>query len=341
MNKGIENGWYVPSWADPEKRKQKELRQDASGLSFALLMAQPVSAVLTIIAVFVLVLCGANVLAPGTESVGGLPPTAYYFLSAMASVVSVVGPFWILLILRKKRLADTILVEKTGVLNGLLIAVSGLFLSIVMNIPANLLTELLERFGLNGDVNTAAMQVYSLPDVLGLLLGVVIVAPLAEEFAFRGVLVSVMRRWGDWFAVAFSTVVFAMAHMSVQALPVVVVGGFVMALIYVRTRNIWINILIHFLNNLFATLPIVLSFFFGEQVAAQADSLSFLLICIAGVVSIGVLLLRRRLGHPVFKTKMERGEPVRGKVRQMILNPGFIVYTVFFLAMTTWLTVYV
>lgn len=333
----VPNGWYIPAWADPEKRRQRELRSAASRISLAVLLTQPISLVFSMLAMTLLTLCGVNFLFPAADTIAGFPPAAYYFLTALISIVSMVVPFCVLLALQKKSLADTIMVEKNGAAQGFLIAVAGAFICIVMNIPANLISSLLEGLGLNGAANTESMVAYSLPDLIALWMAVVVVAPLAEEFAFRGVTVALMRRWGDWCAVVFSAIIFAMAHFSFQAMPVVLVGGFIMALLYVRTRNIWINILVHFINNLLATLPIVVDFFFGEQAAAAVDSVSFIGICVAGIAAIGILGFRHFGGHPVFKTQMQRGEPVRAKWLHLFVNPGFLVYFAVFIGLAVWM----
>lgn len=327
-------GWYIPEWADPQKLEQKELRRASSRLSFAVLASLPIQLLLSSLAAALLMLCGANLFAFAENTISGFPATAYYLISSIVSFVSIVVPFSLFLLLGKRRLTDTILVEKNGALNSLLLVFAGLFICMVMNIPANLISQLLEGMGLNGAVNTENFTVGSVTDLITMLVSVVLVAPVTEEFAFRGVTVAVMRRWGDWTAVVFSALIFGMAHYSFQALPVVLIGGFVMALLYVRTRNIWVNIFVHFLNNLIATLPIALGFLFGDAVAQMAEGISFLAVVVLGVAAIIALVIRSRTGRPVFRSPMQRGVPVKNKALQIVGNPGFIVYFIGFAAMS-------
>lgn len=327
------SAWYVPAWADPQKLEQKELRRASSRLSFAVLASLPIQMLLSMLASLLLMFCGVNLYALGANSIGGFPATAYYLLSSVVSFVSIVLPFSFFLFLGKRRLEDTILVEKTGALNGVLLVFAGLFICMIMNIPANLISQLLEQAGLNGAVNTESFTVNSAADLVTMFLAVVLVAPVTEEFAFRGVTAAVMRRWGDWPAVIFSALIFAMAHYSFQALPVVLMGGFVMALLYVRTRNIWINIFVHFLNNLIATLPIAVEYLFGTDAAQIADNAAFFAVVGFGISALVILLVRHFAGHPVFRSPMQHGIPVRNKALQLVVNPGFITYFVCFIAM--------
>ncbi|WP_346292959.1 type II CAAX endopeptidase family protein [Sphaerothrix gracilis] len=83
-----------------------------------------------------------------------------------------------------------------------------------------------------------------------MMLNVVMVAPIAEEFIFRGVL---LHRWGTKWntpaAVVVSSLLFGILHTNVVGL---FVFGLVMALLYLRTRSLWAPIFCHMLNNILA-----------------------------------------------------------------------------------------
>ena len=302
-----------PKWADPARLEQKELRRAASRLSFATMTSLPIQVLWTTLATLILTVCGVNFMGPNT--IGGFPPTAYYLISSIASFLSIVLPFSFFLFFGKRKLSDTVLVEKNGVLNSVLLVFAGLAVSVLMNIPANLISQLLEGAGLNGDANTADLLALTPVQALTMFVSVVLVAPVTEEFAFRSVTTAVM------------------AHYSIQSLPVVLTAGFVMALLYVRTRNIWVNIFVHMLNNLLATLPIALEGLVGADAANIASNLLTYIVYGLGLIALVVLLIRNFTGHKVFRTPMQRGVPVRGKALWMFVNPGFICYYVLFVVM--------
>lgn len=322
-----------PPWADPQKREQKELRKAASRLSLATAASIPLSTLLAALAGVFLALCGVSLSLPVGEGMSGMPPTVYYLFSSTMSFLTMVLPFALFIALGKRRLVDSILVEKTGLFNGILLSLAGLFICILMNIPANLLSSIFEEAGLNGASNTDTMVVNSTWDVITLLLSVVLVAPVAEEFAFRGVTVAVMRRWGDWPAVFFSGLIFAMAHYSFQAMPVVFTGGFVMALLYVWTRNIWVTVFVHFLNNTVATLPIIAEFYGGEAVSNAVSNISMLAVAALGIASIIILTVRHATDKHRLSFRLEKGVAARKKALWMFVNPGFIIYFIMFIIM--------
>jgi membrane protease YdiL (CAAX protease family) len=76
-----------------------------------------------------------------------------------------------------------------------------------------------------------------------------IVAPLAEEIVFRGLIFGYLRRWGIPSAILISTALFAALHLP--ALPITqIVGGFVFAIAYHTGRSLMVPIVIHVLGNL-------------------------------------------------------------------------------------------
>jgi hypothetical protein len=78
-----------------------------------------------------------------------------------------------------------------------------------------------------------------------------IVAPVAEEVFFRGVLYGFLRRWGIGVAIVLSTVAFAFAHGLGHGLPMTqVVGGILFAAAYEIEKNLVVPITIHCLGNM-------------------------------------------------------------------------------------------
>ena len=98
------------------------------------------------------------------------------------------------------------------------------------------------------------------------LLTTSVCAPILEEILFRGqVLGSCRERFGTFWAVIISAVLFALAHFSVpQQLVNAFVVGLILGYIYVRTGSLLAVIIIHAINN-------GLAFVTMELVSEQAD----------------------------------------------------------------------
>lgn len=84
---------------------------------------------------------------------------------------------------------------------------------------------------------------------LTLLLSVFI-SPVVEEYLFRGALLSRLRPYGDSFAIAASTVLFALMHNSLPQLFLALAVGLVLGWLTVRTGSLRTGILLHMLFNL-------------------------------------------------------------------------------------------
>ncbi|MFZ2633720.1 MAG: type II CAAX endopeptidase family protein [Desulfosalsimonadaceae bacterium] len=86
-----------------------------------------------------------------------------------------------------------------------------------------------------------------------------VIAPIAEEIFFRGVIYGYLRgnvfkgmsHWGIWPAVVISTALFVMAHQVGAGIPLPqLVGGVVFCLAYEIEKSLFTPIIIHSLGNL-------------------------------------------------------------------------------------------
>ncbi len=78
-----------------------------------------------------------------------------------------------------------------------------------------------------------------------------LIAPVAEEIFFRGILFGFFRKNGAVFAAILSTLIFASMHSIGGAVPVVqTVGGLLFALSYEIEKSLFTPIIIHTLGNI-------------------------------------------------------------------------------------------
>jgi hypothetical protein len=90
---------------------------------------------------------------------------------------------------------------------------------------------------------TSVSFIYQLPNIIPL----VIVAPITEEFFFRGVLLHrLAAKWGIRPAIIITSLVFGFLHLNFLGLSLF---GLVMALLYIKTGTLIVPIICHTLNN--------------------------------------------------------------------------------------------
>lgn len=75
-----------------------------------------------------------------------------------------------------------------------------------------------------------------------------------EEVFFRGALQNLLEKWwkNPFMAILITSLLFSFIHLSIYLFLSRAVLGFVLGLMYHKTKNIWVNIIAHFLNNAIA-----------------------------------------------------------------------------------------
>ncbi len=106
-------------------------------------------------------------------------------------------------------------------------------------------------------------------DYLGNLLFVGVFAAVAEEFFFRGALQQLLvklfksNHTGVW----MTAFIFSLMHLQFYGFLPRIILGVILGYLFVWSKNLWIPILIHFLNN---ALVVTFSYFFKENSVYQS-----------------------------------------------------------------------
>jgi membrane protease YdiL (CAAX protease family) len=109
------------------------------------------------------------------------------------------------------------------------------------------------------EIYNLLMGLTSLPVSLLFLIIVGLVAPLLEEIIFRGFLFGTMRNsFGPWRSMVYSSLLFAALHQSLVAFLPIFCLAMVLAYLYEKTGSLWPSIILHMVNNTFATLFAIL-----------------------------------------------------------------------------------
>jgi membrane protease YdiL (CAAX protease family) len=88
-----------------------------------------------------------------------------------------------------------------------------------------------------------------------LFLAVAVLAPITEEFLFRGLLQNSFSKYMPAYAaILLSSAIFAAVHMQIEAFPALMVLGAGFGLIYHLTGSLRVNIFLHVINNSAALL---------------------------------------------------------------------------------------
>jgi len=142
-----------------------------------------------------------------------------------------------------------------------------------------------------------------LPDLLGnhmnlknqplFIISAVFIAPVAEEIIFRGIITrDLLNYHSEKGAIVISGLLFGLIHVNpVQVLPATF-AGFFLAWLYIRTNNLGICILLHFVNNAMAVWMMNV---IPDDALPLSRMLAAIILCLS-VVFLGYFLIQLRRG---------------------------------------------
>lgn len=153
------------------------------------------------------------------------------------------------------------------------------------NIATAVAGSFFEGFGIQYEVYD-----YENPQgVFGFLLvflSTVAVPALAEEFLYRGLILGLLKRFGEGFALISSSLLFGIMHGNFEQIPFAFLVGLVLGYAAIKSGSILTAVAIHAFNNL---IPLVLDYFFSG-ISAEATNTFYNLYLIA-ILLVGIITL--------------------------------------------------
>ena len=220
--------------------------------------------------------------------------------------------------------------QKTGVLTAIAAVLFGAAACNLANYPANIVAMLLDSAGLSGAVPEYGVDGSALTSVF-LVLASCVVPALVEEFLYRGVILRALMRFGTGFAILTSSLLFALMHGNLSQIIFAFPLGLLFAILVVRTGNLWITIVVHFLNNFLSSLYLIVSATAGTQAADLYSTIFPPVLWVLGAVGLAYLLIHSR--GTFFRLSPPRTLlPHSMKASGFFGNPGiilFLCYTAF------------
>lgn len=97
----------------------------------------------------------------------------------------------------------------------------------------------------------ALSNLKNFPEYIFALVVMAFFPAVCEEIFFRGAMQNIFVRWlkSPWVAILITSLVFSLVHSSIYLFLSRAALGYTLGLLYYYTKNIWTNIVIHFINN--------------------------------------------------------------------------------------------
>ena len=175
-------------------------------------------------------------------------PAFSQFFQIIFSLFTFTVPFIIIYKALRYRISDLITFKPPEGKNLLPIFLIGISFCSFANIAVSYAGQLFESFGINYEVDYGDNP----EGFFGFMLSffaTVIVPALVEEFAFRGIALGSLRKFGDTFAVVASSVMFGMMHGNFEQMPFAFLVGLILGFVTIKTNSIIPAIIIHAFNN--------------------------------------------------------------------------------------------
>lgn len=222
--------------------------------------------------------------------------------------------------------------KPVNVSNAALLIVFGFGICFIANYITNNICELYKAAGLEYYSSKVTVQPpKTVTAALMMYLSTAVTPALFEEFALRGVVLQSLRRYGDWFAIIVSSVLFALMHGNAVQVPFALLVGLMLGYVAVATGSLWPGIIIHFLNNSVSVTSYVLMSFANIDTANRLYGFLALFMPFAGTICFAVFLV---FNGNVFRLKENTEEHTHKKVKYVLLMPTMIAGTAYLLFRT-------
>ena len=215
-------------------------------------------------------------------------PAAQQVIQITLSCLMFLVPFIISTKCLKLKIGELIMFNKAKKGTFLPFVLFGIGFCSFANISLSLSSSLFEGFGVEYKVDFGENP----EGVFGFLLSFIataIVPAIVEEFACRGIVLGLLKKHGEGFAIIASSIVFGIMHGNFEQIPFATIVGLVFGYVYVKTGSIWASMLVHCVNNAVA----VIYSYLPNTVNANITYIIFLAISLL-IAIIGVLWFAKK-----------------------------------------------
>ncbi len=198
----------------------------------------------------------------------------------------------------------------------------------------NIINSYISVFFSSMDVELTSPEIPMADGVSGVILTffrVAITAGVVEELCFRGFVMGNLRFYGDGFAIATASVVFAILHGNMVQAPFALMAGFALGYLSVKTGTIWTGIIIHVLNNSVSLIIYYLRDYMTDEELTALYVLILYGLILLGAVSFAYFSVRTRK-RPLFKgdSLLSTGE----KIKAYFINLPMLIVIAYMLYIT-------
>lgn len=216
-------------------------------------------------------------------------------LQVAISVISFIGVFGITYKIAGYRISDLVPLKKTEKGLSLPVFFFGVAFCSFSNIASNLLASFFYSLGIDYSSSDIDMP----KGIFGFLLTLIstaIVPALVEEFAFRGLVMGSLKKYGSGFAVISSAILFGLIHGNFEQIPFAFLMGLFLGYSVIITGSLRIAICVHFFNNF---ISVVFSFI-PNSISVEIQNVIYAVFLLLSLVA-GIICLNSKSDKKLFE----------------------------------------
>lgn len=317
---------FIPYGFTPKTYEEKNgIRKRALAIGLSLIITLAVSSVWSIVYLFIMGKLGFTS-EKAMEIVQN--PAIMQVLQVCLSILMFTVPFIIMFRANGMRISDLVPLEKPRRGNRAAMYFIGVAFCAFANIATSMASQFFQFFGIEYNVDFGETP----KGFFGFLLclfATVVVPALVEEFAFRGLILGLLRKYGDGFAVLVSSFLFGFMHGNFEQMPFAFLVGIALGFIAVKTNSLLLAMAVHATNNFVS----VIFDFMPSSIPQTAQNIIysvFLFICLT--LGILALALSENSGE-MFKFRKTEVESVpKQRFKWFFTSPVIIIFIVICIA---------
>ena len=180
-------------------------------------------------------------------------------------------------------------------------------------------------------------------------ISIAIVPALAEEFLFRGCILSNLLPYSKTGAIVFSALLFSLMHGNFAQFLYTFVAGLVLGIVYIETGSIWTPTFIHLFNNFYSLIQQIVYERFGktQRIGIILTVVDVAIILLGAMLGAWLLYFRKKKGaregfaEPTKKVELDKKEAKLGFFRPVVIvHIVLSVLIALLIAVTAWLYTY-
>lgn len=317
---------FIPYGFTPKTYEEKNgIKKKAMSVGLSLIITMGITFVWSIVYVFIMSKLGFT----SEKSMEIIrEPAIMQVLQVILSILMFTVPFIVIFKAGGMRISDLVPIKKPEKGMRLSMYFIGVAFCAFANIATSAASQFFSFFGIDYNVNSGETP----KGFFGFLLcflSTVAVPALVEEFAFRGLVLGSLRRYGDGFAVIVSSILFGFMHGNFEQMPFAFLVGLALGFIVVKTNSLLLAMAVHATNNF---VSVIFDFMPGSipQTAQNIIYSVFLFICL----TLGILALAlSENSKELFKFEKSNCESeLKQRFKWFFTSPVIIIFIVICIA---------